>query len=116
YSASASFAGDATHDASSDTKTFTIVRATSTVTASMTDYTYDGTPHSATGTTTCSGQTALTPALTFTYTGVSPTVYGPSSTPPVNAGTYQVVANFAGNAGCSSGTSSAVTFTINKAN
>src|SRR5678815_2347778 len=51
--------------------------------------TYDGVAHPATGTVTGAGGASLGP-LTFTYSG--------SSQPPVNAGTYDVVASFAGDA------------------
>jgi sugar lactone lactonase YvrE len=45
--------------------------------------------------------------VTYTYTGINPTIYGPSSTPPVAAGSYTVVATIASGqnyAGTASGT------------
>lgn len=47
--------------------------------------TFDGTAHAVTASTTPSGL-----AYTVTYTGLAPTVYGPSTTPPSGAGSYTV--------------------------
>ncbi|HQU81559.1 MAG TPA: MBG domain-containing protein [Pyrinomonadaceae bacterium] len=46
---------------------------------------YDGNPHGTTATTTPNGLT-----VNLEYTGVLPTVYAASSTPPTDAGTYSV--------------------------
>ena len=37
--------------------------------------------------------TTLAPDVTVTYTGIDPTVYGPSTTPPTEAGSYDVAAS-----------------------
>src|SRR5678815_3401822 len=63
---------------------------------------YDGVAHPATGTVTGAGGASLGP-LTFTYSG--------SSQPPVNAGTYDVVASFNGDAAASLGGALALTTT-----
>ena len=71
------------------TVTINVGRAVPTVAVSGGTFTYDGQPHPATGTVTGAGGTTLGP-LTFTYNGMS--------TPPVDAGVYEVLAEFAGNA------------------
>jgi hypothetical protein len=48
--------------------------------------TYDGSPKFVIATTTPGGL-----SVTITYTGTSGTTYGPTTTPPTNAGTYSVV-------------------------
>ena len=83
----------------------TVLKATPTVTVTGGTFTYDGTPHAATGSATGIGGVNLEP-LTFTYDGVS--------TPPVNAGTYAVVGSFAGNGNYEAATGTA-TLTIDKA-
>ena len=57
----------------------------------------------------------LAPAVTFSYAGISPTIYGPTSQAPTNIGTYNVTASFAGNTNYS-GNSGTATITINCAN
>jgi hypothetical protein len=101
----ASFAGDANHTAASASATLTIAKAAATVTANGGSYTYDGAAHPATGTVTGVGGVSLSP-LTFTYNGASEA--------PVNAGTYAVVASFAGDANHTAASASA-TITIGKA-
>ncbi len=105
YNVVASYTGDANHNPASATATLTIARADATVTATGGNYTYDRNPHPATGTATGVGGVTLGP-LTFTYNG-SPDV-------PVNAGTYDVVASFAGDANHASASATA-TITIAKA-
>jgi hypothetical protein len=76
--ASYTFTGDANHNGSSGTTTITITRATATVTLDSLSQTYNGTPRSATATTTPLGLT-----VSLTYDG--------SGTAPTNAGSYAVV-------------------------
>ncbi|BCS55103.1 DUF4347 domain-containing protein [Geobacter sp. SVR] len=76
--------------ASHMTQSFIVGKATASVTLGGLSQTYDGTAKSATATTTPAGRT-----VTFTYDG--------SSTPPVNAGSYNVAAaindpNYSGSA------------------
>jgi hypothetical protein len=97
--ASASFAGDANHTASSDSKTFTIAKATSTVFVTWVAWTYDGTAHPATGSVNGVGtppENLGTP--TFVYYGGSTATGTPLAGAPSTVGTYTVVASFAGNA------------------
>ena len=62
-------------------------KATPTVSVSSAQHIYDGPPHPAAATATGVNGAVLGP-VTFTYNG--------SRTAPVNAGTYDVVATFAG--------------------
>lgn len=64
-------------------------KATASVTVTGGTHTYDGQPHSASGSVTGVGGVTLS-SPTFTYNG--------SSAVPVNAGSYEVVASFAGDA------------------
>ena len=50
YTASASYPGDDTYEASSDSKQFTIAQAASMVTVTASTATYDGSPHGGTAT------------------------------------------------------------------
>jgi hypothetical protein len=77
--ASYTYGGDANHTGSSDSKNFTIDKATATVTLSNLSYAFDGTPKSATATTNPAGL-----SVSITYNG--------SSTPPSAVGSYAVVA------------------------
>lgn len=92
-SVTASRAQDATYNAgiaasgSALARTFVVNKAAGTITynnASLTQ-TYDGSQRSV-------AVSANSGTLTVTYTGIAPTVYAPSTTPPVNAGSYAVVA------------------------
>jgi hypothetical protein len=97
-------ADSANYSGGSVTATIDVSKATATVTAAGGTFTYDGQPHGATGFVTGVGETPLgTP--TFTYNG--------SAEPPVNAGSYAVVASFAGNANYEPGSATA-TITIGK--
>jgi uncharacterized membrane protein len=74
--------------------TFSISKATPTVTVTGGTLTYDGQPHPATGSVTgINGANLGTP--TFAYTDANNVT---TSSPPVNAGTYAVTASFPGNA------------------
>lgn len=92
YTATASYAGDATHLPSSDSKTFTIAKAPSTTTVTATDASYDGKPHGGTAVATGVG---LQRNLPISYTGRAGTSYGPTTTAPTGAGSYTATATFA---------------------
>jgi hypothetical protein len=81
-SASASFDGTPNYQASSDSKTFPIEKATPTLSITGASPTYDGTQHAA----TVEGSVPGT---------VSNIQYDGSATEPTNAGTYAVTADFA---------------------
>jgi hypothetical protein len=104
YTVVATFNGTAVYEAATASKTFTIHKATPTVTVNGGTFTYDGAPHAASGTVTGGGGMSLgTPV--FTYNGASGA--------PVNGGTYNVVATFAGDANHNPANGSA-TITIDK--
>jgi hypothetical protein len=88
HSISARYLGDAAHDASvSGTVALSVSKAKPIVTATGGAFTYDGQPHAATGAAHGINGEDLGP-VTFTYNDA------PDA--PVNAGTYAVVATFAG--------------------
>jgi hypothetical protein len=101
-SASASFAGDANHTGSSDTKTFEISKAASVTTVSCpASVTYTGSPLTPC-TAAATGAGGLSQALTPTYTNNT------------GAGTASASATFAGDAN-HTGSSDTKSFTIDKA-
>jgi hypothetical protein len=113
--ASYSYIGDANHNGSSDSKTYTISKATPAVTATATDAIYDGSPYAgASGSATGIKGESLTPAVTLRYAGTGGTTYGSSTTAPTDAGTYSVRVSFVGNGNYVAGGANAA-FTINKA-
>ncbi|MGH7703947.1 MAG: hypothetical protein ACREMO_12700, partial [Gemmatimonadales bacterium] len=102
-SASASFAGDANHDGSSDSKTFTIAKASSTTTLTCpASVTYDGSAQTPC-TATVTGAGGLSQSITVNYSNNT------------NAGTASASASVAGDAN-HTGSSASKTFTIAKAN
>jgi hypothetical protein len=105
YTVTASFAGSTNYVAATGTGTIVITKATPSVTVSGGAFTYDGTPHPATGSATGVGGSNLS-GLTFTYNG--------SSAAPVNAGSYDVVGTFAESTNYLAG-SATTTITINRA-
>ena len=105
YAVTAAFAGNANYTSAAGNATLVIAKATPVVTVSGGTFTYDGQPHGATGSVTGAGGTALSP-LTFTYNGAADV--------PVAAGSYTVVASFAGDANHEPASGSA-TVTIGKA-
>jgi subtilisin family serine protease len=102
YLVAARYAGDANYAQmqSATPAVITIDRATPTLGLTGGSFTYDGTPHAASGFAYGVGGVGdvLTPAMTFGYVGTGSTVYGPSATAPTNAGFYEASASFAGNA------------------
>src|SRR5439155_686106 len=69
YQVTASFAGNANYTSAANSASITISKATPTVSATWTSYTYDGTAHPATGFAYGVGGTSdvLSPTVTFTY-------------------------------------------------
>jgi hypothetical protein len=86
--ASYTFDGDDNHTGSSDSKTFTIIKATPTVSVTGGNFTYDGQSHGATATAQGVGGTAVAGSFSFTYTPPG------NSNVPVNPGTYSASASF----------------------
>ncbi len=72
-------------------------------------YTYNGNPQ---GPISCvvNGSTA---SPTYSYSGVSPTIYGPSNIAPTEIGSYQVIASVMADANFNQGSSDPFTFIIN---
>ena len=103
--ASASFDGDANHKASDDSTTFTIARATPSVSVSWSDWTFDGTAHVATGSVSGVGSPAanLGAPDSFTYYSGPHATGSPLAGAPADAGTYTVVAHFNGNGNYTTG-------------
>lgn len=104
YSVVVTFNGTEIYEAATASKTFTIHKATPTVSVTGGTFTYDATPHPATGTVTRGAVSLGSPV--FTYNG--------AAEPPVNGGTYNVVGTFAGDANHNPATGSA-TIAITKA-
>jgi hypothetical protein len=95
--ASAAYGGDGNHTGNSDAKTFTIGKATPTVSVTWNGWTYDGAAHPASGSVTGVGGASLgTPSFTY-YNGTAA-----SGTPlagaPSGVGTFTVLATFGGSA------------------
>ncbi|MFN8381824.1 MAG: sortase [Anaerolineales bacterium] len=112
--ASYNYGGDANHTGSSGNATITITPAAASVSVTGGIFAFDTNPHPATGFAYGVGglPDTLLPAPTITYTGSGSTSYGPSNVPPVAAGTYNVLASFAGNANYQPASAS-TTITIN---
>src|SRR5206468_7221690 len=73
------------------------------------------TAHAGSGSAAGGAAAPLTPAVTLTYSGIAPTVYGPdSSTAPTGVGTYTVTAHYAGDGNYNAKDSAAVALTITR--
>ena len=113
--ASYTYLGDANHLGSSDSKTYTISKATPTLSVNGGTFTYDGATHGATTTVTGVGGAPVSGSTTLNYAGVPPTSYGPSTTAPTNAGTYQARAVFTSSDGNYTNAQGTAQIIINKA-
>ena len=95
--------------ASSSATAFSIVKASSSITAiGSTNFLYDGSTHGP-STSTKSGSDG---AVTYSYSGTGVTTYTASSTPPTEVGTYQVIATVAANSNYNGADSSPLAFSI----
>ena len=112
--------GDPDYSAANQvTNSYPINRIPAIFTISVPDKTYDGTPLPV-GTVTWTSPASQPGGhtLDYMYTGISGTSYGPTATPPTNAGTYQIVATLNGPTYGGSATDTAtimpkpVTFTV----
>jgi hypothetical protein len=109
----ASQSGDANYNAAANvTGPFSIAKAGSTTSVTASDATYDGQPHGGSATTTGAG--GLSQNAAVSYSGRNGTVYGSTTTAPMNAGDYTASASFAGDADHTS-SSGSHDFTIAKA-
>ena len=115
--ASATYPGDANHKPSSNTATFTIQKATPSVSVSWSGWTFDGTAHPASGSVSGVGSPAadLGAPDSFTYySGLDATGQALAGV-PTDAGTYTVVARFAGNSNYTAADSAEKTVTVDRA-
>jgi hypothetical protein len=110
--ASASYVGDDNHNPSSNTKDFTINRASSTTVVTVSNATYDGDSHG--GSANVTGAGGLSASVTVSYSGRNGTTYGPSATAPTDAGDYVASATYEGD-GNHFGSTDSTNFTIFKA-
>jgi hypothetical protein len=106
--ASYNFAGDDNHNPSSDSKTYTISKATPLVTVSGGPFTFDGNSHAATITVTGVGGATVIGSSAITYNGIA--------TAPTNAGTYAVSVSFTSADNNYDNASGSGSILINKAN
>jgi hypothetical protein len=118
YTVVAGFAGSQDYGSASKSTTFTIGHAAPTLTVADAGGTYNGSPFlatdSVTGLSGTAGPTLEGVGLTLTYYAGSTAGGSPLSGAPSNAGTYTVVAGFAGSQDYGSASNSA-TFTIGQA-
>ncbi len=115
YSVVASFAGNSSYlAASSKAAAFVIAQAAPTVTASAAPATFNGATYAGELATVSgvAGATITTPAVSYTYYNAS---NASISGAPVDAGSYSVVANFAGNTDYLAASSKAASFVIAQA-
>jgi hypothetical protein len=111
YLVTASFAGSADYASATSTASFTIAQATPTVSVSGGTFTANGSAQAAMGSVTGVGGVSLgTP--TFTYYAGNSATGTPLSGPPVNPGTYTVVATYAGSQDYAAAQSAPATITI----
>jgi probable HAF family extracellular repeat protein len=103
---------NANYQAPNASGTLVISQASSTTAVTVSNATYDGSPHGATAVVTGAG--GLNQSLTVSYTGISGTTYDPSSTAPTGAGTYTAAASYGGDIN-HTGSSHSQPFTITKA-
>jgi len=87
----------------------TFMRTSSITASGTTSYIYNGLSQGP-NTSTVSGSTGI---KTYSYSGTGGTIYTSSTTPPTNAGTYQVIASVAADANCLAASSTPYAFTIN---
>jgi hypothetical protein len=111
--ASYTYAGDANHTGSSDSKTYTIGKADPVVVATGGTFTYDGSAHAGSAIATGVNSEPLTP-VTVAYS-VPPPGVGNLTGAPTNTGSYLVAARFAGNVNYNQKQSAAVALTIEQA-
>ena len=118
YTAVASYAGDANYFGVQTSVTFTVNPAPATVTlpAPPASIVYDGTNDvtswvqaTVTG---VSGAPTPTGEITYVYYAGAAATGTPLASPPINPGTYTVVANYPGDANYNAAQSDAVTFSI----
>jgi parallel beta-helix repeat protein len=96
------------------TGSLVVAQAPSTTAVNAPDASYTGSPHAGASATATGAGGLNQPVTPLTFAGRNGTTYGPSTTPPTNAGDYTASASFAGDANHASSAGSA-DFTIRKA-
>ncbi|HTB85104.1 MAG TPA: immunoglobulin domain-containing protein [Candidatus Sulfotelmatobacter sp.] len=91
----------------------TVIKATPTVLSAGGTFNYTGTPHAGSGSATGGGGETLAYTLSYSGTTLGSATYGPTATPPTAAGSYTVIASFAGDANNFAGNSGPANLTIN---
>ena len=103
-------ATDASGNSSASSFTVSVTGVPTTTVVSAANAVYDGLPHGATATVTGSG--GFSDSAPLVYAGALGTIYGPSPAPPVNAGTYDATATYAGSSGGYLGSTGTSRYTI----
>ena len=114
YTVTAHTTGDANNNSGDSSATaLTINKFDPLMSAHGGTLTYDGNPHAGTG--QAIGGAGENLPVTLSYQGISGTTYGPSATPPTNAGIYLVTAHTVGDANNNAKDSLPNALRINKA-
>ncbi len=119
YSVTAAYVGDANHNGSTSTATgFSISKASSTTMVTDAGGIYNGSPFPETSA-TATGAGGLNDTnladFTYSYSGAGATFYGPTTSAPVNVGSFSVAATYLGDANHTGSSSSATPFAITQA-
>ena len=114
YTVTAHTNGDANNNAADSTAAaLTINKSNPLMSATGGTFTYNGSPEAGSG--QAIGGAGESLPVTLSYLGVSGTTYGPTATPPTNAGAYQVTAHTVGDANNNPADSAPSALQINKA-
>jgi hypothetical protein len=112
YPVTASFAATATYpEVLSLPASFSIAKASGVGSVSLAGWTYGAAANAPVPTSATNGRGSLS----YSYLGAGSTSYGPSATPPTNAGSYTVTASFAATANYNEVLSTPASFSIAKA-
>jgi hypothetical protein len=114
YTVTAHTAGDANNNAGDSSATALAINKFNPLMSALGGTgTYTGTPHAGSG--QALGGAGESLPVTLSYSGTSGTTYGPTATPPANAGAYLVTTHTVGDANNNAGDSSPSALQINKA-
>lgn len=97
YAVEASYNGSEDYAKCTGTGTLTVAKAPTVIVPTIpANAVYNGSPQGATATVYRDGTSEIIGTASVTYTGINGTEYGPTADAPVNAGTYSVTAEYAG--------------------